>query len=121
MQGTLWVDPASHRLAKIEGALFKDMEFGWGFLASVHRGGHFAMQQSRISDGTWKQTFLEVDLDGSKLVFGQFHVHFKDWSQSFVRLADPPTLAEAANILEQTSMACRESQKHEVSAQALIR
>ena len=83
MQGTLWVDPESHRLVKIKGTLVKDVKFGWGFLATLHRGGHFAMRQSKVPGGSWKQTFLEIDLDGSKLVFGQLRVHFKNSSQSF--------------------------------------
>jgi hypothetical protein len=121
MRGTLWVDPTSHRLVKIDGTLFKDVNFGWGFLASLQRGGHFAMQQSMVPGGSWKQTFLEVDLDGSRLLFGQLHVHFKDSSQSFVRLADPPTLAKAVNVLEHSPVACRESQDTGTTAQAEIR
>lgn len=117
MQGTLWVDPASHRLAKIDGTLVKDVKFGWGFLASFRRGGHFAMQQSRIADGSWRQTYLEVDFDGSKLLFGTLNVHLKEWSRSFVRLDYHPTLAQAVDILERSQTACRENQTHEVTAQ----
>lgn len=121
MRGTLWVDPASHRLDKIDGTLFKDATFGWGFLATLNQGGHFTMQQSKVPGGSWKQTFLEVDLDGSKLVFGQLHVHFKDSSRSFIRLADPPTLAEAVNMLEHAPTACRESHGNATTAQAGFR
>lgn len=118
MQGTLWVDPASHRLVKIEGTLIKTVNFGWGFLASVHRGGRFALQQSKVAGGSWKATFLKVDLDGSKLVFGQLHVHFEDRSQSYVRLTNPPSLAEAVNMLEQSATACTESKGQSTTAQA---
>ncbi|HEX5411249.1 MAG TPA: hypothetical protein VFZ27_05250 [Terriglobia bacterium] len=118
MRGTLWVDRASHRLAKIEGTLFKDVNFGWGFLASLHRGGHFVMQQSVVPGGTWKQTYLQVDLDGSKLVLGQLHVHFKDVSQSFVRIADPGTLAEAVSMLEHSPIACSDGHATGITAQA---
>lgn len=120
MRGTLWVDPTSHRLVKIEGTLFKDEEFGWGFLASLHRGGHFELVQAKVPGGSWKQTLLEVDLDGSKLVFGQLHVHFKDSSHSFNKLTSPPTLAQAVNILEHSPKACREKQVEGTTADAEI-
>lgn len=120
MRGTLWVDPASHRLAKIDGTLSKDVNFGWGFLASLHQGGHFAMQQSLVPGGSWKQTFLQVDLDGSKLLLGQLHVHFKDVSQSFVKLADSGTLADAVSMLEHSPLACNERQDTGTTAQANI-
>lgn len=112
------MDPTSHRLVNIDGTLFKDVQFGWGFLATLNRGGHFAMQQSKEPGGSWKQTLLEVDLDGSKLVFGKIDVHFKDSSQSFVRLANPPTLTEAVNMLEHAQAACRESPNYRVTAEA---
>ncbi len=118
MRGTLWVDPTSHRLVKIEGTLFKDVEFGWGFLASLHKGGHFVMRQSRVPGGSWKQTYLEVDLDGSKLVFAQLHLHFKDSDRSFSKLENPPTLAQAVNILERSPKACRKKQSEGTTADA---
>jgi hypothetical protein len=118
MQGTLWVDPQSHRLVKIEGTLIKSVDFGWGFLASVQPGGRFALQQSMVAGGSWKATFLDVELDGSKLVFGQFHVHFKDRSHSFVPLASPPSLSEAVDMLEHSVTACREGKDRRTIAQA---
>lgn len=121
MRGTLWVDPASHRLAKIEGTLFEDVNFGWGFLASLKQGGHFTMQQSIVPGGSWKQTFLKVDLDGSKLVLGRIHVHFKDVSESFVRLDDPGTVAGAVSMLEHSPVACNKSQDTATTAQAEAR
>lgn len=120
MQGTLWVDPASHRLVKIEGTLVRDVNFGWGFLASIHAGGQFALQQSKVDGGSWKATFLKVDLDGSKLVFGQLHVHFKDWSRSFVPFPSPPSMSEAVNMLEHSATACREGKDHGTTAQAQL-
>jgi hypothetical protein len=118
MQGTLWVDRESHRLVKIEGTLIKSVNFGWGFLASINSGGRFALQQSKVAGGSWKATLLDVDLDGSKLVFGQLHVHFKDRSHSFVPLASPPSLSEAVNMLEQSATACREGKDRRTTAQA---
>ena len=119
MRGIAWVDPSSRRLVKIEGTLVKDVNFGWGFLASFHRGGHFVMQQSKISGGIWKQTFLQVDFDGTKLLFGQLHVHFKEWSQSFDRLPDHPTLAQAVNMLEHAPDACGGKQSLQAVAKTL--
>ncbi len=118
MRGTLWVDPASHRLTKIDGLLFKDVKFGWGFLATLQRGGHFVMEQSKVSGGDWRQTYLQVDLDGSKLVFRHLQVHFKDISQSFVRLSEPPTLAQAVNMLEQSATACSQGNNKGSTIQA---
>lgn len=120
MQGTLWVDPESHRLVKIEGTLIKNVYFGWGFLASIHPGGHFALQQSKVAGGSWKATFLKVDLDGSKLIFGQLHVHFRDRSQSYVPLENPPSLAQAVNMLERSTTACRESKGQRTTAEAQL-
>ena len=120
MQGTLWADPESQRLVKIEGTLINSVNFGWGFLASVHAGGNFALQQSRVAGGSWKATYLKVDLDGSKLIFGQLHVHFNDRSRSYVQLPRPPSLAEAVDMLEHSTTACREGKSESTTAQAQV-
>jgi hypothetical protein len=54
------------------------------------------------------------------LLFGELHVHFKDVSQSFVKLADPGTLADAVRMLEHSPIACNENQDTGTTAQADI-
>ena len=39
MQGDMLIDPKAARIAKIDGTLFKDVDFGWGILGRLYKGG----------------------------------------------------------------------------------
>src|ERR1700739_4653257 len=41
MEGFVLIDVARNRIASIDGTLFRDVNFGWGFLGHLDRGGHF--------------------------------------------------------------------------------
>jgi len=45
MEGVLLLDTRCHRLASIDGHLFKEVGFGWGILGHLDKGGHFLVQQ----------------------------------------------------------------------------
>lgn len=99
MAGDLWVDPTYQRMVKIDGVLIKDVKLGWGFLADLHKGGRFLMEQSRGSDGTWHQKFLLVHFDGTEFVFKGIHIHDQFIRCCFQRVPDKLTIAEAVHLL----------------------
>src|SRR5512141_1127734 len=41
MQGYLLIDAAAHRIARIDGTLFREVSFGWGIFGHLDKGGHF--------------------------------------------------------------------------------
>ena len=47
MQGEMVVDETAHRLAKIDGTLFKEVNFGWGILGKLYKGGRFLVEAVR--------------------------------------------------------------------------
>ena len=64
MAGTVWINLRAKRLARIEGRLTDDVQFGFGLLGRVNKGGTFIMERGEISPGDWKTRLLDVHISG---------------------------------------------------------
>ncbi len=46
MEGEMLIDENARRLMKIDGTLFKEVNFGWGILGKLYKGGRFFVEKS---------------------------------------------------------------------------
>ena len=99
MAGTMWIDPSSQRLVKINGTLVRDVTLGWGVVVRLYRGGHFVMEQAEVAKGSWKTTLLAVNLTGKILLVKNLHVDMKQTRQAFEPVASNLTVAQAVEML----------------------
>ena len=42
MIGEIWIDPVHQRVVRLEGHLQQDVDFGWGILGRLNKGGWIA-------------------------------------------------------------------------------
>jgi hypothetical protein len=94
MQGEILVDESSRRLAKIDGTLFKDVNFGWGILGRLYKGGHFLVEQSQVTPSHWDATKMLLHFDGKALMFKSIHIEDNETSWNFQPV--PPMSVEQA-------------------------
>jgi hypothetical protein len=99
LEGTMWIDREQHMFVKAEGKLTRDVNFGWGFLAHLHSGGYFSLEQSQVNPGVWRITIMDVKLTGKKLLFGPLNIAINSQFFAFQRVPDHLTLQEAVDIL----------------------
>ena len=102
MSGKLWAAVPECRLARIEATLFRDLRFGWGVLGRLDKGGHFYVEQSRITPGRWDVTYQNIQFDGKALLFKTISMHETDKTSDFRRVADNLTLAQGIEILKKS-------------------
>ena len=69
MQGYVLIDASLNRIAKIDGTLMKEVNFGWGILGHLDRGGHVMVEQGDIGGGHWRFTSIQVSVTGKILLF----------------------------------------------------
>ena len=69
MSGELWVDARSKRLARLDGHLEENLDFGYGILGRIYKGGWFRLQRTPVSPTDWKTERLEVHMNGRALLF----------------------------------------------------
>lgn len=100
MQGFLLVDPAAHRIARIDGTLFKDVSFGWGILGHLNSGGHFVVQQQDVGDGAWEISCMKLDFTGKILMFKSLAIKSEEEFSDFRRVPPNITFAEGVKMLQ---------------------
>lgn len=68
MVGELWIDQSQLRIAKIDAHLVADVNFGWGVLGKLYRGGSILEQNADVGDRHWESTALRLRLTGKILM-----------------------------------------------------
>ena len=64
MTGEIWIDPVHLRVARLEGHLQQDVDFGWGILGRLNKGGWIAIEQAEVSEGQWRIVRFEMRMSG---------------------------------------------------------
>jgi hypothetical protein len=100
MQGYLLIDATSQRIARIDGTLFKDVSFGWGFIGHLDKGGHFRVQQADVGDGTWDITEMSLNITGRILLFKGLNMVYDEVFSDYRRVPDNLTFAQGVEMLK---------------------
>lgn len=72
MSGKLWVDARYKRLARLEGQVEENVDFGFGILGRLCQGGWFRLERVQVSPTEWKTKSLEVHLNMRALMVKSF-------------------------------------------------
>ena len=64
MVGELWVDQAQMRLVKIDAHLISDVNFGWGVLGRLYKGGSILVQNADVGLHHWETIHMKLQLQG---------------------------------------------------------
>jgi hypothetical protein len=100
MQGHLLIDANQHRLAEIDGTLFKDVSFGWGIIGRLDKGGHFRVEQVDVGDGAWEITEMNLSITGKVLIFKTLNFVTKEVFSDFQRVPNDTTFAQGVELLK---------------------
>src|SRR5665213_1608416 len=100
MSGTLWLDVEQKRLARMSGRLTSEVNFGWGILGHLAKGGTFTVEQAEVGKGHWELTRLNVDMNGKVLFFKTIDVKQNVQNFNFKSVPTEITLQRAAELLK---------------------
>src|SRR6202795_3381881 len=99
MEGEMWVDCKQERLAAFNGQLKQDVNFGFGILGHLDRGGHFEVRQAEVVAGHWDMTTMSLEVTGKALLFKSIGVLKRENRRDFHQVSDDLTLTQAADML----------------------
>lgn len=100
MEGYVVIDPVSHRLAKIDGTLFREVSFGWGIIGHLDKGGRFLVKQADLWDGSWDITRLKLNITGKILLFKSLSYASDEVFSDFEKVPQDLTFADAVKMLQ---------------------
>ena len=99
MMGQLVFDEKKMRLVELRGRIASRVDFGYGILGHLDKGGTFDVRQADVGDGHWDVTLLQTDLTGKALFFRTITVHEKLVESDYRRVPDNLTLQQGARLL----------------------
>lgn len=100
MQGYVLLDVTHHRIARIDGTLFKEVAFGWGILGHLDRGGRFIVQQQEVGDNLWEISSMTLNFTGKILFFKNLNINSTETFSRFKRVSADLTFAQAFELLK---------------------
>jgi hypothetical protein len=68
MAGELWIDKAQERMVKLDAHLIADVDFGWGILGRLYKGGSILVEQADVGEHHWETTHMKLSLTGKALL-----------------------------------------------------
>jgi len=117
MQGYLLIDAQQHRVAEIDGTLFKEVGFGWGILGHLDKGGRFLVVQGDVGNGDWEITRMDLDFTGRALLFKRINIKSNEVFSDFRPVPPDLTFAQAVELIKKQAAEMAENQAHDGSAQ----
>lgn len=100
MKGVIFIDDARHRIARIDGTLFRDVAFGWGILGHLDKGGHFLVEQQEIGDHRWEISRISLDFTGRILLFKGLSIKSTEVFSDYKQVPSDLTFAQALELLK---------------------
>lgn len=100
MSGTLKINVRAERLTLMQATLFKDVNFGWGILGKLYKGGDFLIEQSEVIPNHWDITHMKLHFTGKVLLVKSLNIEQDETSSNF-REIPPLTVAQALDKLRE--------------------
>ena len=103
MSGKLWVNAKYKRLASLDGNVEENVDFGYGILGRLYKGGWFQLERKQVSATDWKTARLEVHMAGRALMFKSIARETSEARGGFVSVPTGLSLAQGLELLASNS------------------
>jgi hypothetical protein len=102
MSGTVCIDARYKRLVQLNGQLQQNVDFGFGILGRLCKGGWFQLRRTQVSATDWKTVGMEVHISGRAVLFKSISRETSEVRGGFVRVPAGLNLAEGMSLLMQS-------------------
>lgn len=117
MQGYVLIDTKALRIAEINGALIKDVGFGWGILGRLDKGGKFVVVQATVAPGDWEVMRMDLDFKGKELLFKRINFKSNEVFSDFQPVPNDLNFAQAVEMLKKQCAEWAENRQQSSVAQ----
>ncbi|MGC1783164.1 MAG: hypothetical protein WA708_11645 [Acidobacteriaceae bacterium] len=105
MKGTMVVNTTDRRIQSLKGELIRNVEFGWGLLGKLDKGGTFNVERKQIDSSVWQITGTHVHIQGHALIFKSISEQQDEETSDYKPAPESITLAEAEKMLNDGTVA----------------
>jgi hypothetical protein len=105
MAGEVWIDQAQERLTRLDAHLISDVDFGWGVLARLDKGGTILLEQADTGGHDWEVTGMKVNLTGKALMVKSLSFQITEEASHFSPVPPDLDYRKAIQLLENSTVA----------------
>jgi hypothetical protein len=103
LEGRVWIDAKSRYVVRMEGTIFRGINFGWGMLAHIYPGGKLALEQTNAGGSRWIFTRFNEQITARALMVKSLNVK-ADIETSNFQTIDPMSYQDAIHLLLSTPL-----------------
>jgi hypothetical protein len=100
MTGTILINPQQKRLARLDGLLVEDVNFAFGLLGRLERGGTFEVARIQVSSSHWKTSLVDIHVSGRMLLFKTISKQQHETRSDFEAVFQDLDLQQAEKLLQ---------------------
>jgi hypothetical protein len=100
LAGELWIDQAQERLTRLDAHVIANVDFGWGILGKLDKGGTIQLEQSDIGNHDWELTSLKLNLKGKALMIKSLDIQLTEQATHFSQVPPGVDYRKAIELLE---------------------
>lgn len=98
--GEVWIEQTHERLTRLEANFLSDVDFGFGILGKLNKGGKAVLEQTDVGGGDWELTGLNIHVSGKALMVKSFNFQTNEQTSHFSSVAPGLNYRDAINLLK---------------------
>jgi hypothetical protein len=102
LAGELWIDQAQERLTRLDAHVIANVDFGWGILGKLDKGGTIQLEQTDIGGRDWELTTLKLNLKGKALMLKSLDIQLTEQASHFSQVPPGTDYRKAIRLLEKS-------------------
>jgi len=103
LEGRVWIDAKTHYVVRMEGTIFRPVNFGWGMIAHIYPGGKLVMNQTNVGDNRWIFTDFSMELSVRALMVKKLDIRSSAKASNYQKLG-PMSYQDAIHLLLETPL-----------------
>lgn len=100
MAGDLLIQKSQERLTRLNAHLITDVDFGWGIIGRLDKGGTVFLEQTEMSPHDWELTRMKLNLTGRALMVKQLSYHITEEMARYTPVPPGLDYHQAIRLLE---------------------
>lgn len=103
LEGRVWIDAKTRYVVRMEGSVFRSVNFGWGMLAHIYPGGKLVLNQTNVGGNRWIFTDFSMQLAVRALMVKRLDIHSTATSSDYQTIG-PMSYQDAIRLLLATPL-----------------
>jgi hypothetical protein len=95
MSGVVLIDLDEKRLARLSATLTQQVDFGYGIIGHLRKGGTVEVNRIRLAPGIWKTSSFRIDINGRFVFFKTLNKQQDEAHSDFKAVAPDTTILQA--------------------------